>query len=196
MAIRGSKDEANEQSKRLEAEWIEGFAKGDPEARSRLFERYESRLYAFCRRILTRHEDAEDAVQETLLKASRTDSFRGTTFKAWIYKVALNVCRSQMRASIARSIREERTGLEVMSKPLESTHPRRTQEEREKARAVADAMDLLPAEQREVLVLKYIDDLTIEEIVEISGLSPSTIKGRLRHGRAALRRILEQRGIR
>ncbi|MCA9450619.1 MAG: RNA polymerase sigma factor, partial [Candidatus Omnitrophica bacterium] len=140
-------------------------------------------------------EDAEDAVQETLLKVSQTETFSGTTFKAWIYKIALNICRSHLRSSNARRLREDNLGEVAIAQPTTTLDPKRVFAEREREREIAEAMDSLPEEQREVLVLKYIDDLSVEEIVEITGIAASTIKGRLRHGRTKLRKIMEQRGI-
>ncbi|MCA9416212.1 MAG: RNA polymerase sigma factor [Candidatus Omnitrophica bacterium] len=195
MEISESRADTNGTAGSREKEWIERFAAGDQEALGRLIEVYEPRLYAFCRRVLISHEDAEDAVQETLMKVSQTETFRGTTFKAWIYKIALNICRSHLRSSNARKAREETSGLEAMAESPRMGTPKRVFDERERAREVAAAMDMLPEEQREVLVLKYIDDLSVEEIEEISGLPGSTIKGRLRHGRTKLRKILELRGI-
>jgi len=172
---------------------VRRFQEGDAVSRASLFNENESRVYALCRRMLGAHEDAEDAVQETFLRATRDKTYQGGPFSTWIYRIAINVCRRHHRSRIAREKREREDGEAVF--PNRSESPDQAFAAHSREEWVALALDELPSEQREALVLKYLDDLTTEEVAEVLGVPLSTVKGRLRHGRENLRRILERRGL-
>ncbi len=171
---------------------LERFAEGDTLARKELFQRYERRLSAICLRILQQREDAEDALQETFFKASRTSTFDGDNFGGWIYRIAVNVCRDVL----ARRKRTRENTVDNIVDPVEpSPNPAQVYTEKVREKHMAEALGLLPNAQREALVLKYVDDLTTFEVAEILEVPVTTVEGRLREGRKRLRGILARRNF-
>ena len=125
-------------------------------------------------------EDAEDLVQEALLRAylglSRLrDPDR---FGAWLCGIALNLAKMRVR----RGALEARL---VAERPMDGGF-----EERAFLHAVRDAVDILPAGQREVVLMHYVDDLPCDEIAAVLGSSPGAVRVRLHRARAQLREEL------
>ena len=181
----------DETVERTEGDLFRDYIAGDRNALRTLFQRYETRIFVYCRRILGNREDAEDALQETFLRISRQNSFDGDRVSAWIYRIALNVCRTSFRRRTSRSART----LESMeTEPgVQPPTPAQVYAERITEEEVSRALDELPDLQREAIVLKYLDHLTSPEVAEILEVPLTTVEGRLRQGREKLRRILARR---
>jgi len=166
---------------------------GDGAALEVLFERYETRIYIYCRRMLGSVEDAEDALQETFLRVTRQKEFRDDGFAPWLYRVACTVCRLMLKKRV--SIREkERTCVETLEtapnpNPAEVYNRRVTEEE------VSQSLDALPPVYRETLVLWYLEELTGPQIAEVLEVPLTTVEGRLRHGRRKLRQMLQRKDL-
>ena len=172
---------------------LKRFAEGDAQAREELFRTYERRLFALCLRMLRNREEAEDALQETFFKASRTTSFDGENFGGWIYRIAVNACRDAQTKRAREAQKVESFTLEPNDAP-----PNPSQVYREKVREeeMAEALESLPQDQKEVLILKYIEDLSTREVADILEVPDTTVEGRLREGRKGLRTILARRNFR
>jgi RNA polymerase sigma-70 factor (ECF subfamily) len=145
------------------------------------------RGYAF---VLSRNQAvADDLLQETALRAwkSRTQFAMGTNFKAWVYRILRNefisTCRRSKRAPLP------------MDDVAESVFAYGgDQEEKVIAREVVQALDKLPAAQREVLYLKCVSDYTYEEVAAALECSLGTVKSRLWRARNAMQKILMENG--
>ena len=174
---------------------------GDTDSLGTLVLRWEQPLFRFVYRILLRREDARDVCQETFLRIlkKRHRFKKGSRFSTWMYQIALNLCRDQAR-------RTKRWNLVISDTPSlpdraagplapETSDPARTAERREMASAVLRALDQLPVEQREVVVLKEFEGLKFREIAEILGCPESTVKSRMYYGLSGLRQALVRRGI-
>jgi RNA polymerase sigma-70 factor (ECF subfamily) len=173
---------------------IERTLGGEPEAFSLLVRRWERHIYGLALRMLGRDEEAKDATQETFLSAYRNlAKFRGEAkFSSWIYRIALNVCNTKLRgrARVAISIDEEReaSGFELASEePDLGSHIQREQV----TRLVRRALQGLPADMRQVIIMKEYEGLKFSEIAEILGIPISTVKTRMYTGLAELRKRLE-----
>lgn len=175
---------------------------GRTDSLAELVARWEQPLFRFVYRLVARREDAKDVCQETFLRIlHKSDHFReGARFSTWMYQIALNLCRDQARKRRRWSavLAETREDDEVP--PLEFASddpgPREEAERREAAEAVRSALEALPPEQREVLVLKEYEGLKFREIAEILGCPESTVKSRMYYALGAMRHRLEARGIR
>ena len=172
---------------------------GDVESFNQLILRWERPIYALAYRVIGREEDARDVVQETFLRAFRAlPGFKGEAkFSSWIYRIALNLCRDWIR-------RQRRTPVVQMPEDAEAVErmairdPVDSSEDlvarKELSAVVAEAMAVLPEEQRTAIVLKEYHGMTFQEIAELQGVPLSTVKTRLYQGLAVLRRNLEKQG--
>ena len=180
-------------------ELVEACLGGDEYAFEVLVGRWERKIHGAIYRILGSEEEARDLAQEAFLKAYRgLRAFkREARFSSWLYQIALNLCRDQMRRRRGRTI----VSLEELEEAAPGSLTQRPSalelvEARDMCRAVATAIADLPAEQREVIVLKEYQELTFLEIAEILDVPISTIKTRLYRGLGQLRQSLERQGIR
>jgi RNA polymerase sigma-70 factor (ECF subfamily) len=180
-------------------ELVEEFQRGDRYAFDVLVGRWDRKIQGAIYRIMGPEEDARDLSQETLLKAYRAlGSFKKEArFSSWLYQIALNVCRDRMRRRKARpqvSLDEMMEAGEIA--PLgRGPNPLELIEARDLSRTVAAAVESLPPEQREVIVLKEYQGLTFLEIAQALDVPISTVKTRLYRGLGQLRQRLERQGI-
>jgi RNA polymerase sigma-70 factor (ECF subfamily) len=181
-------------------ELVEEFQRGDPYAFDVLVGRWDRKIQGAIYRIMGPEEDARDLCQETLLKAYRAlGTFKKEArFSSWLYQIALNVCRDRLRRRKSRpqvSLDELMDAGEIA--PFSrGPSPLDLIEARDLSRVVAAAVDSLPQEQREVVVLKEYQGLTFLEIAEALEIPISTVKTRLYRGLSLLRQRLERQGIR
>jgi RNA polymerase sigma-70 factor (ECF subfamily) len=173
---------------------IERTLGGEPEAFNILVRRWERHIYSLTLRMLGRDEEAKDATQETFLSAYRNLSkFRGEAkFSSWIYRIALNICntklRSRMKSTVSLEEQREMTGFELAAEAEELGSDIQQQQI---ARHVRRALQGLPAEMRQVIIMKEYEGLKFAEIAEILGVPLSTVKTRMYTGLSELRKRLE-----
>ena len=157
---------------------------GDGEAGTKLCELYHPPLLRFCFRYLGAQEEAEDLVQEVFLRVLRNDALP-ENFRAWIYKIARNRCLDVIRSRgrrpddqdlpSASRIRDDLTGcLTRLVRREQRAHLRR-------------ALAELPEHHREVLHLRYAENLSRLEIAEVLDLPEPVVKSRLYEGMVKLR---------
>ncbi|HYP29336.1 MAG TPA: sigma-70 family RNA polymerase sigma factor [Blastocatellia bacterium] len=177
-----------------DAQIIERTLGGEPEAFNMLVRRWERQIYGLTLRMLGRDEEAKDATQETFLSAYRNLSkFRGESkFSSWIYRIAINICNTKLRSRPKGllSIEEQRdvNGFEIAA-DLDDLSDNIQQEQI--AAHVKRALQGLPPEMRQVIVMKEYEGLKFVEIAEILGIPLSTVKTRMYTGLSELRKRLE-----
>ena len=170
---------------------------GDLEAFRELVERYEARIYTLACSILGDTEEARDAAQEAFVRAHQSlPAFRSkSTFYTWLYRIAVNVCLNRAQAegrrrdtvSLDALLESGRTTADHL---FEAKAPTDTAERAQLQEAIQAALDTLDPDQRAVVVLKDIEDMSQEEIAETLGCSIGTVKSRLSRARARLRDLL------
>lgn len=149
-------------------------------------------LRRYARALLHDRADAEDLVQEALARAlSRADKFRpGTNLRAWLFTILHNVHVNQVRQKVSRP---DEVPVEDVEYRLVS--PAR-QEERIELRDMSRALDALPLEQRQVLLLVALEGLKYDEVAEALGVPIGTVMSRLSRGREAIRaRLAGEKGV-
>ena len=180
---------------------IERARSGDTRAFEDLARREERALYRHALRIVGTTSDAEDIVQDALFSAWRSiASFQGTSFRAWLFRIATNRALDQLRS------RKRRPELpldppdddEVTWAEPVAPGPDLTQlaGDREALAAVEAALEALPAEQRTALLLRDVEGFAYEEIAVITTVEIGTVKSRIHRGRLAVRNALISRGWR
>ena len=154
----------------------------------RLVLRYQQPLLRTCFLYLRDRTLAEDAVQETFLKAYRSlASFRGEcSEKTWLMKIAMNTCCDLRRAHRLRRIDPRR----IPDLLPQAAEPFAPAEE-----ALVTQVMQLPRKLREVILLYYYQDMTVTEIAVSLGISQSSVSGRLKRAREKLRELLEGRDL-
>lgn len=163
---------------------VERCRQGDPYAFETLFRKYQSYVYNISLGMLCNSEDAADVTQETFLRLHRSlDSFRGdATFSTWLYRVAVNLCISELR----RRGRNRFQFLDDVAHDEDATlheelspHPHDAIQQAEEGRMVRKILNTLPPDYRAIMVLRHFQQLAYEEIADVLGLSLSQVKTRL-----------------
>lgn len=152
-----------------------------------LVERYQDRMMAYAVHMGCDHDEAADVVQDGFVRAYRHLGRCGDPhrFAGWLFRIVSNVCRSRLRRGRKRrTLRVE--GL-AAALPTDSPDPEARAESAATRAEVTAALAKVSPEQREALVLKYLEGRSLGEMSELTGASPSALKMRLKRGREALR---------
>lgn len=161
----------------------------DNSAMEELIRHWERRLFYYIRRLLDSEEDTWDVLQETWLKVigSIGGLRQPRSLPMWLYRIARNTAMSRLRRRYAdKALLDDN---EDVSEVDQSTDGNFTFEDAEQ---VHYGLSQLSLPHREVLTLYFLQDLSIDEIAELLGVAPGTIKSRLHFAKRALRAVLEQ----
>lgn len=178
---------------------VERALTGDAEAFGEIVRRWERRIFALAYGMLGREEDARDACQETFLSAWRNlRGFRGEAkVSSWLHRIAVNQCitrqrRAKVRGETALEDETEADGASFSVPAHES--PAHSAESRQTTEVVRRAVQALPAELRQIIVMKEFEELTFQQIADALDLPLSTVKSRLYTALRQLRMRLERHG--
>lgn len=167
-------------------------AVGEMVALGVLFDRYHKAVRCFLDGLLGSYRsDLEDIVQATFLEVHRSAArfHQRSQVKTWIFGIALNVARHHARHETRRS----RWSESLAAQPTEGpARPDELAERRDRLRKIAAALESLPQEPREVLVLCDVEGLRGVEVAEILGVPEGTVWRRLHEARKALRARLKE----
>lgn len=158
---------------------------GEAESFDLLVRRWQRRLWNYARRLAGSDDLAWEVVQETWLVILRRINTLSDPawFAAWAYRIVRNKCADAIRR---RQLRRKRA--EAVTDQQRSVHEPAHEAAGD---TLADALQRLPAESREILTLKYVDGLSIVELAAVFDIPPGTVKSRLFHARDQMRRLLE-----
>lgn len=169
-----------------EAQWLSLAQKGDPQAFSELVETYQKPVYNLCYRMLGTAEDAEDASQETFLRAyksmRRYDNSR--PFSTWLLSIAAHYCIDQIRRRRLSIVSIEE--LPVPDVPDVSPGLETTVSRNEERRRIRKLLDTLAPTDRAAVIMYYWYDFSYDEICQALSLSVSAVKSRLHRARRAM----------
>ena len=161
---------------------------GDVEAFTELVRRHQDAQFRFAVRMLGDRDDADDVLQSALVRAFRAlDSCREPArFGAWLRQIVMNECRTFLSARTKREERfsREEAGLEQVEDPGENEDPFALQR-------IERALAQLNTEHREAFLLKYVDELSYDEMAESTGAGVSALKMRVKRACEQLREQLE-----
>lgn len=176
-------------SKQSDAQLIADILGGDVESFGVLFQRYRDTCTRFAVRMLGSSSDADDVLQSAFMRAYRNlgrcrDPGR---FGGWLYQIVVNECRTF-------ASRQRRRELRFVLDPeaIERTAAEEVDDEAgTMTEHVESALAKLPVEQREAFLLKYVEDMSYDEIAEVTGVGVSALKMRVKRACDELRDLLE-----
>jgi RNA polymerase sigma-70 factor (ECF subfamily) len=167
--------------------------RGDSLALEALIRRYQNYVFRLCCLVMRNEQDAEDMTQETFLRACRAlprfQLREGISFEAWLYRIAVNCCRSRMRRRWYQVLPWPEPAPQIVAEPEEQ--PERKVERNEWRTEILEAIDSLGDKHRMVVILRYYAGMSNEEIAESMDLPSGTVRSRLHTARQRLKQILE-----
>jgi RNA polymerase sigma-70 factor (ECF subfamily) len=175
---------------------IEKAALGDREAFRELVEVVQGFLYAVAFRLLGEKEEAEDAVQETLIKTWKNlPSYRPEVrLTTWLYQIMTNHCLDRLKSATYRQ-RQQQRPLEAISHVPRAELASTPTERHDFFLLVQEATAMLPEKQKVVFVLRDLEELEVPEVMHITGLTEDQIKSNLYLARKRLQGLLHPVGI-
>ena len=172
---------------------------GDKDSFRILVERYQKRAFTIAYGIVKSHEEAEDVIQESFVKAYISlKKFKGeSSFYTWLYRIVYNMSidvtrRKARRGGEAFEYDEGRDGGEQTGRPLRGSveGPAEALQRRETGKRIQQAMDQLSEEHRTVVVLREFEGMSYDDIAESMDISRGTVMSRIHYARKHLQKIL------
>jgi RNA polymerase sigma-70 factor (ECF subfamily) len=188
---------------KTDEELLAEFQQGDATAFERLLRRHRRPLYTFFVRMLGDRARAEDLAQETFLRIVKGSAAweHRARFQTWLYTIARNLCvdaarRDRFRRAESLDVEEGEEGRPMVDGvPSDDPSPDRSAASAQLRPILQRALLSLPAEQREVFVLREQAGIAFKEIAELVGVNENTVKSRMRYALVALRKALAEEGV-
>lgn len=160
-----------------------------------LMRRYNERVYRAARSILRDEQEAEDVMQQAYVNAfTHLRQFNGSArFSTWLMRIAINESLARVRRQGRYEAFDDESNVEPFMSRNPSENPERQAFTGELRSLLEWAIDTLPNGMREVFVLREVEGLSTSEVAESLDVSEDVVKTRLSRGRAALRRVLQER---
>lgn len=186
-------DDASMDARRIDGRLMLAYAAGDVAAFEQLYSRHRGPLYRFLQRQLRNAALADECFQDVWQRvvAARQTWTPDAAFSTWLFRIAHNRLNDHWRAQRHRPAAPDDADLRAARAPDPHT-PERNLSEFEQRRRLQMALDALPEEQRIVVTLRLEQELTLEEIGEITGVGRETVKSRLRYAMDKLRTRLQE----
>jgi len=175
---------------------VEKSAKGDIDAFETLIQSHQKKVYNIALRMTKNPEDAQELSQDTFVRAFiAIKKFRGdSSFATWLYRITMNVCTDFLRkrnkavvVSIEQSVYENQQTMQLADN---EPGPDEISEKNQLKKLVREAMDLLPPEHRQVLILRDLLDMTYKDIAHTLNINEGTIKSRINRARESLKKVI------
>jgi RNA polymerase sigma-70 factor (ECF subfamily) len=159
---------------------------GDPAALGHLINRHDSSLRYFVRRLLEDPIAADDVVQDVWLATLRqVKQIRsGAAFRIWLYRVARNRAMSHLRREVLRRACPIEAAAEIAEEEVDFSFPA------EAATAVHQAMQHLSVEHREVLTLRFMENMSYEDMAAVTECTLGTVRSRLHYAKRQIERVM------
>ena len=184
------------QDETVERALIKRAARGDADAFEQLLSAQETRMYAVALRMCGSREDAQDCVQEAMLRIYKAlSTFKGqSSFSTWVYRITMNSCLDELRRRKSRAATSLDAMIDNGFSPSDNDNtPERKTLQSEQRRTLERAIANLPEDMRAAVVLRDIQGCSYDEIATILDTNVGTIKSRISRGREKLRGVLSGR---
>lgn len=175
----------------MELSYIKKITRGDVSQYTYFIDKYKDMAYAIAFRIINNKEDAEEAVQDSFLKAyNALPKFRADAkFSTWFYKIVVNTALSKAKTTITCTSGADLSNVEEIAiSEIETVYRKLVKAEQKKI--IHTALAAMEMEDRLLLTLYYLCENSIEEIFEITGIAPENIKMKLHRARKKMYLVL------
>ncbi|WP_209865627.1 RNA polymerase sigma factor SigW [Paenibacillus shirakamiensis] len=186
----------------FDARLVKLARRGDEGAFVEIVELYKDKIYHLAYRMLNNRHEAEDIVQETFLRVHKNwmKYDENQKFSTWIYRIATNLCIDRLRKrKPSYSLDAElgdKDGLDGYTLiPGDNRTPESEYLISETQMTIHQAIDTLPAKYKSVIMLRYLQELSLQEIGDVLDMPVTTVKTRVHRGREFLRKKLENKMI-
>lgn len=182
----------------IETRLVKLALKGDQRAFAEIVELYKDKIFHLGYRMLSNRHEAEDVVQETFLRVYKNlDRYdQKQKFSTWIYRIGTNLCIDRLRKrkpsySLDAELNDQDGTDGYALLPGDERTPESEYLLSETQKLIHQAIDSLPDKYKTVMVLRYLQELSLQEISEVMDMPVTTIKTRVHRGREFLRKKLE-----
>lgn len=184
-----------------ELQCIRKAAQGDAAAFEELVVRYQGQVFNLCLRMTADAEDAADLTQEAFVKVWKSlDTFQfDAAFSTWLYRLASNCCLDFLRSkkrrpTVSLTMETEEEDEQTLDVSDDAPTPEEAAISKEERETLRLAMQSIDAEQRQILTLRVVNDLSYSDIARVLGIREGTVKSRLSRARESLRKKLTEIG--
>jgi RNA polymerase sigma-70 factor, ECF subfamily len=175
---------------------IDRFKNGEKAAFEELVLKYQDRVYNLCRHMLGNTADAEDAAQDTFIKAHQKlkDFKPEASLYTWLYRIAVNTCLDYKKRPFFESLfRKSDEGEEYITEAVsKEPTPEKLYESKQLGLALRKSLGKLSIKLRTAIILKEIEGLSYEEIAEVLNVSVGTVKSRISRAREELKALMKK----
>jgi RNA polymerase sigma-70 factor, ECF subfamily len=186
----------------LERSLLRRLRDRDERAFRELIDDHRDRVFNITYRMLGNRAEAEDVAQEVFITVFKTiESFREESkFSTWLYRVTVNHCKNRIKYLARRHDRDkdeldetsQQTNGAISGLPVRAAQPDKALASAQMEKLLQQAIAELDEDQREVVILRDVEELSIEEICEITELPDGTVKSRLHRARLVLRKKMQR----
>jgi RNA polymerase sigma factor (sigma-70 family) len=189
--------EGKDIKKLTDEELIFRFQEGNSDAYSEIVYRYKDKLINFVYRYAGNYDDSEDIVQETLIKVYTSKHLYKeiAKFSTWIYTIAINLAKTKLLKkqkmktfSLSDSYDDEDKDFDIQDNAFT---PDVDANSKFLSKHIQDALNKINENYRALVIMRDVEELSYEEIVEITGLPMGTVKSRINRGREKLQELLK-----
>jgi len=175
-------------------EIISRVLKGNQQAYALLVERYQRYVFTIVLRYVQSREDAEEVAQDIFVKAYRSlADFKGTAkFSTWLYTVTTTTCITFLRKKKLEVHSLDNEKVFAAADNVDSGMSANQIEQKSKVTMVNEAIKMLSPDDAEILTLFYKAEQSLEEIAQVLGIEPNTVKVRLHRARARLKEKMQK----
>lgn len=175
-----------------ENQWIQEVLDGDKQAYAHIINKYKSPLYGTILRMTRNPHDAQDLVQESFIKVyEQLEKYKGTgSFSSWLYRVAINHCMDEFRKK-RHPIKQSEIDEETV---VNDNHPEVIFLKKEKGRQLERLIETLPEDERLIILLRYMNELSYDEISELMDIPLSTVRNKLHRAKRKMRNTVKREG--
>ncbi|QFG00039.1 RNA polymerase sigma factor [Psychrobacillus glaciei] len=175
-----------------EVHWIEEVLSGNKQAYAHIINKYKNPLYATILRMTRNPQNAQDLVQEVFIKVyNQLGKYdRNGIFASWMYRVAINHCMDEFRKKSYQMKQVEINEEKVVN----TNHPEIIFLKKEKSRQIERLVSTLPEDERMIILLRYINELSYDEISELVEVPLSDVRNKLHRAKKKMRDTVKREG--